>query len=154
MIIPSYPAYEFRIRNSGEDASIFCELRRRWVRLTPEEWVRQNTYQWLRLEVGYPKAMISIEKGIKVVDMARRYDLLVYDAGFRPWMMVECKAQQVKLSEDTLMQALRYNIALPVPHILITNGDGAMLFSKARSGLATSDNLPAWGEAPSDILIP
>jgi hypothetical protein len=144
MIIPSYPEHPYRIREDGSGPSIFCEMRRRWVRLTPEEWVRQNIFQWLK-QVGYPGEMISVEKGVRVVEMQKRYDLLVYDAAYKPWMMVECKAQHVRLSEDTLMQALRYNIALPVPHLMITNGDGAMVFTKTEKGLVAGGSLPAWG---------
>jgi hypothetical protein len=144
MIAPSYPDYPFRIRKDGDADTIFCELRRRWVRLTPEEWVRQNTFQWLKTVADYPGEMISIEKGIRVVDMARRYDLLVYDPDHRPWMLIECKAQSVRLGRETLMQVLRYNIALPVPYLLITNGDHIMLFRR-EDGLVAVDEMPAWG---------
>jgi hypothetical protein len=144
MIIPRYPEFRFRIKKADGTAVIFCEIRRRWVKLSPEEWVRQNTYQWLVTVVGYPKAMISIEKGIRVVDMSKRYDLLVYNHDFKPWMLIECKAQDVQLSEDTLMQVLRYNIALPVPYLFITNGDGSMIFQKTAVGLKELDMMPDW----------
>lgn len=144
MIIPAYPSYPFRIKNEQADPVVFCEIRRRWVKLTPEEWVRQNTYQWMILSLQYPKTMISVEKGIRVVEMARRYDLLIYDQDVKPWMLVECKAQSVKLDDATLMQALRYHIAVPVPYICITNGDGAMVFEKIDGRLVLREEMPGW----------
>ena len=144
MIAPSYPDHPFRIRKDGDADTIFCELRRRWVRMTPEEWVRQNTFQWLRTVAGYPAEMISIEKGIRVVGMARRYDLLVHDSHARPWMLVECKAGSVRLGRETLMQVLRYNIAIPVPYLMITNGDHVMVFAK-NEGMDLLDEMPTWG---------
>lgn len=144
MITPDYPPYPFRIKNPPEGPSVFCEIRKRWVKLTPEEWVRQNTYQWMVSVAGYPREMISIEKGIRVVEMAKRYDLLVYDASFRPWMLVECKAQTVQLTEEVLMQALRYHIAVPVPFICMTNGDRLLLFEKKEGGLVELAEMPVW----------
>ena len=142
MINPVYPEFPFRIDNTGDGTVIFCEIRRRWVKLSPEEWVRQNTYQWLIQTIMYPKQMVSIEKGIRVVEMSKRYDLLVYDADFKPWMLIECKAQSIPLSPDTLMQVLRYNIALPVPFLFITNGDQALVFEKTGTGLVELGELP------------
>ena len=144
MINPVYPEFPFKIENTGDGAMIFCEIRRRWVKLSPEEWVRQNTYQWLVQFAGYPKQMISIEKGIRVVDMTKRYDLLIYDTNFKPWMLIECKAQTIQLSSDTLMQVLRYNIAVPVPFLLITNGDNLMIFGKTGKGILELAEMPRY----------
>lgn len=144
MITPVFPAYPFQIKKLPEDTRIFCEIRRQWVVLTPEEWVRQNIYQWMRQTLQYPKEMISLEKGIKVGELSKRYDLLVYNADFNPWMLVECKAQSVTLTEDTLMQVLRYHIALPVPFLCITNGDGVMVFEKIDGRLLQMGKMPTW----------
>ena len=92
----------------------------------------------------YPKQMVSIEKGIRVVEMFKRYDLLMYDAEFKPWMLIECKAQSIPLSPDTLMQVLRYNIALPVPFLFITNGDQAHVFGKTTGGIDELEAMPLW----------
>lgn len=144
MITPAFPAYPFQIKKFPDDTRIFCEIRRQWVKLTPEEWVRQNIYQWMRQILQYPKEMISLEKGIKVGEMSKRYDLLVYNKDFKPWMLVECKAQSVVLSEDTLMQVLRYHIALPVPYLCITNGDVVMVFEKIDGRLVDLGEMPLW----------
>lgn len=144
MITPVFPAYPFQIKKLPEGTHIFCEIRRRWVKLTPEEWVRQNIFQWMRQTLQYPKEMISLEKGIRVGEMSKRYDLLVYNHDFKPWMLVECKAQSIVLSEETLMQVLRYHIALPVPFLCITNGDGVMIFEKIDGQLVDLVEMPLW----------
>ncbi|TAG99348.1 MAG: type I restriction enzyme HsdR N-terminal domain-containing protein [Sphingobacteriales bacterium] len=144
MIIPAFPAYPFQIKNLPEGAQVFCEIRKRWVKLTPEEWVRQNVFQWMKQTLQYPREMISLEKGIMVGEMAKRYDLLVYDQQFNPWMLVECKAQSVMLTEETLMQVLRYHIAIPVPYLCITNGDGVMVFEKIDGRLCPLEKMPSW----------
>lgn len=144
MITPVFPAYPFQIKKLPEGTHIFCEIRRRWVKLTPEEWVRQNIFQWMRQTLQYPKEMISLEKGIRVGEMSKRYDLLVYNHDFKPWMLVECKAQSIALSEETLMQVLRYHIALPVPFLCITNGDGVMMFEKIDGQLVPLIEMPSW----------
>jgi len=144
MITPVFPSYPFQIKNLPEGTQIFCEIRRRWVKLTPEEWVRQNIFQWMRQTLQYPKEMISLEKGIMVGEMTKRYDLLVYDQQFNPWMLVECKAQSVTLTEETLMQVLRYHIAIPVPYLCITNGDAVMVFEKIDGRLEFLAEMPLW----------
>lgn len=79
-----------------------------------------------------------------VGEMAKRYDLLVYDQQFNPWMLVECKAQSIMLTEETLMQVLRYHIAIPAPYLCITNGDGVMVFEKIEGRLVTLAEMPVW----------
>ncbi len=123
---------------------IFDEKRRQWVILTPEEWVRQNVFQWLVQDLKYPQEMIAVEKEIRLFDLVKRFDLLVYDKDFQPWMMVECKAQSVPLTQQTLMQVLRYNIAIPVPYLLIINGLQAMAFNKVEGKLVDLDLMPTW----------
>ena len=123
---------------------IFDEKRKQWVVLTPEEWVRQNTYQWLVQLLKYPQEMIAVEKEIKLFDLAKRFDMLVYDNNVQPWMMIECKAQSVPITQKTLMQVLRYNIAVPVPYLLITNGLQVRAFRKIEGKLEELDVMPEW----------
>jgi hypothetical protein len=144
MINPSYPDHPFKIKKEGEGHMIFDEKRRQWVILTPEEWVRQNVFQWLVQDLKYPQEMIAVEKEIRLFDLVKRFDLLVYDKDFQPWMMVECKAQSVPLTQQTLMQVLRYNIAIPVPYLLIINGLQAMAFNKVEGKLVDLDLMPTW----------
>lgn len=144
MITPSYPDHPFRIKKQGEGHMVFDEKRKQWVVLTPEEWVRQNTYQWLVQQLKYPPEVIAVEKEIKLFDLLKRFDMLVYDHDFQPWMMVECKAQSVPITQKTLMQVLRYNIAVPVPYLLITNGLEVRLFNKVDRKLVELNSMPDW----------
>ena len=122
MIILDFPEPYFKTRQEGDRPSIFDVIRQRWVALTPEEWVRQNIIQWLLLRKGIPKAALSVEKEIRLGSLNKRFDLIVFDRNTRPWMMVECKAENVQLNESVLMQILSYNLAMPAEYLLITNG--------------------------------
>lgn len=122
MIHPSYPHHEFRIRQQEEVHQIFCEGRRKWVKLTPEEWVRQNCYQWFIQVLQYPSSLIAIEKELDLFGLTKRFDILVYNRQHQPWMMVECKQQSQPISQKVLLQALRYTISLPVPFLILSNG--------------------------------
>jgi Type I restriction enzyme R protein N terminus (HSDR_N) len=98
MINPKYPQFEFRIRKEGDITRIFCESRKIWVRLTPEEWVRQNFFQWLVQEMKYPASMIAVEKEIRLFELNKRFDMLVYDKEHKPWMIVECRRRVCHLT--------------------------------------------------------
>ncbi len=144
MINPVYPSHPYRIKTGGEGSVIFDEIRKLWVKLTPEEWVRQNFIQWMVQVMKYPAAMIAVEKEIKVHELSKRFDILLYDRMHQPWMMVECKAQTVPITEKVLMQVLRYNIAVPVPYLVITNGVDCRVVEKAGSDIKWIDNFPAY----------
>ena len=122
MIKIAYPEPAFRTRNRQGQMELFDEIRKTWVKITPEEWVRQNFIQWLILEMKYPSAMIAVEKELMLGELKKRFDALIYNRDHEPWMMIECKAPEVDLSEKTIMQILRYNMAIPVPFLVITNG--------------------------------
>ncbi len=123
MINISYPEPAFRIKNSGGKELIFDSLRKKWLVLTPEEWVRQNFIEYLIQVKKYPSTLIATEKEIKLGDLNKRFDILIYDKEHKPWMMVECKALEIKLDDDVLQQVLRYNISVPVKYVVITNGN-------------------------------
>lgn len=123
---------------------IFDELRRLWVRLTPEEWVRQNFLQYLVQTMRYPASLIAIERELKLGELRKRFDVLVYNRQHKPWMMVECKAMEVNLDESVLQQVLRYNIAVPVPFLVVTNGHYCAGFEKRDQQLQALDILPVF----------
>ena len=122
MIKIAYPRHPFKIKNEEGKEIIFDEVRKRWTRLTPEEWVRQNFLQYLIQVKNYPISLIAVEKEINLGELKKRFDILVYNASHKPWMMVECKAMQVPLDEKVLHQLLRYNMSVPVDFLVITNG--------------------------------
>lgn len=144
MIAIDYPSYPFRIREEGGKEYIFDEMRRFWARLTPEEWVRQNFLQYLLNVKKYPASLIAVEKEIMLGELKKRYDILVFDREHRPWLLIECKAMEVSLSESVLEQVLRYHAAVPVPFLVITNGSYCMGYRKEKGQLETLKELPEY----------
>lgn len=148
MIKIEYPPYQPKIKEeqgpqgSAKKEFIFDEFRKRWVLLTPEEWVRQNFLQYLTQIKKYPASLIAIEKEIKLGDLKKRFDILVYDGDTKPWMIVECKEMNVELNKAVLDQVLRYNISLNVPYLVITNGAYCMAFNLKESQVSELDMLP------------
>ena len=97
-------------------------VRRRWVALTPEEWVRQHTIRMLHDRYNYPLELMQVEGTITVNSQSRRCDIVVYDREGKPWMIVECKQPEVPITQKVCDQACRYNTVLHVPYLLLTNG--------------------------------
>lgn len=135
MIKIGYPSHDFRIKEEDNKEWIFDELRRQWVRLTPEEWVRQNMLQYLVQVKKYPASLIAVEKEISLGDIKKRFDILVYKNAL-PWMIIECKEMNVPLTEAVLRQVLNYNIAVKADFIMITNGTDHFGFA-IQNGKAT-----------------
>jgi len=144
MIEVSYPEPAFRYRDEGGRRLIFDGIRRCWLVLTPEEWVRQNFIAFLLHRCAYPSSFVAVEKELRLNDLRKRFDLLVYDGGHQPWMLVECKAPEVPLTEEVLQQLLRYHLALPVPFLVITNGTHTLAWRKKEGRLVELDRLPDW----------
>lgn len=142
MIRIEYPAYPYRIREEEGKELIFDELRKVWIRLTPEEWVRQNFLQYLVQTMQYPASLIAVERELRLGELKKRFDILVYNRQHQPWLMVECKAMDVQLDSTVLQQVLRYNIAIPVPFMVITNGQYCAGFEKQGQQLQLIEKLP------------
>jgi hypothetical protein len=142
MIKIIYPAYQAKIKQEPGKEMIFDEVRKQWVLLTPEEWVRQNFLQYLIQVKNYPAALIAVEKEIYLGDIKKRFDIVVYDKNTQPWMLVECKEMNVELNNMVLSQALRYNINLQVPYLVITNGVFGYAFTLHNQQLEEIDVLP------------
>lgn len=145
MIKIDYPVHNFRMKKENNREMIFDESRKTWLRLTPEEWVRQNFIRYLVNTKEYPSSLVALEKKIMVGEMVKRFDILVFNKDHQPWMMVECKSTAITLNEDVLSQVLRYNIALPVQYLVITNGSYCMAFKKQDTQLLPLDEIPAFG---------
>jgi len=144
MIQIDYPGQDFKTRKEAETDFIFDELRKRWVKLTPEEWVRQNFLRYLIQVKNYPQSLIAVEREIVLGEMKKRFDILVFDHGHKPWMMIECKAMSITLSEDVLAQVLRYSISIPAPYLVITNGAYTTGWQKVERELKLLTALPDW----------
>ena len=116
------PEYDFKIKAEGETMLIFDNIRKKYVVLTPEEWVRQNFIQYLISEKKFPESLMAVEKKLSVNRQPRRFDLLVYRRNGQPFLMAEFKAPNVKITQDAFDQAVRYNMALQVGFIVVSNG--------------------------------
>ena len=142
MIKIEYPSYQPKIKSQQGKEFIYDEIRKHWIILSPEEWVRQNFLQYLIQVKKYPATLIAVEKEIKLGELAKRFDIVVYDKNTQPWIIIECKEMGVALDEQVLDQALRYNITLNVPYIVITNGTYCFGFSAKAGSLEGLNNLP------------
>ena len=127
-----FPSFEAKIDSTDGGLKIYDDVRRKYVALTPEEWVRQHCAHWL-IDKGYPLGRCSVER---VVDKSgMRYDLMWVDAELNPFMLVECKAPDVKITQDTLRQSAWYNLTLRAPYVLLTNGRSAFCAKVERDGI-------------------
>lgn len=117
--LPKYPA---RLTRRDGKPYIYDELRRKFVRLTPEEWVRQHFVHFLLDEGDYPKELMQNEVGLQLGATTKRCDTLLYDRSLRPQMILEYKAPHIPLSEAVLQQIVRYNYVLRVPYLVLSNG--------------------------------
>jgi type I restriction enzyme R protein N terminal domain protein len=122
MQILNFPLYEFRFKNSENKLYIFDIVRKKFVSLTPEEWVRQHTIQFLLKEKKYPQSLMNVEKQIQVNQLTKRYDIVVYRSDGSIFLAVECKAPQVKITQQIFDQIARYNMTLKAENLMITNG--------------------------------
>jgi hypothetical protein len=116
------PPCEFRMRYREKKPYIFDPVRRRFVLLTPEEWVRQHFIRYLIDEKKYPESLMAVEKQISLNGKLFRFDLLVYRRNGQPLLIAEFKAPDVKISQDTFDQVVRYNMALKVERVVVSNG--------------------------------
>lgn len=118
----NFPNYSFRFKNSENKVSIFDEIRKKFILLTPEEWVRQYTIQFLLQEKKYPKSYINAEKTITLNGTKKRYDLVVFKPNGELFLLVECKAPEVTITQQTFDQIARYNLKLKADYLMVTNG--------------------------------
>lgn len=144
MISIDYPLPEFKIKNENDKRYIFDAIRKVWLRLTEEEWVRQNFVSFLIRHKLYPATSFALEKELMLNDLKKRFDVLVYNKRYEPWMLIECKAPTVTLNTDVLQQVLRYNMSIPVQYLLITNGNNTYGWKKGEGELIEIKEIPLW----------
>ncbi|ESU21216.1 hypothetical protein FEDK69T_25830 [Flavobacterium enshiense DK69] len=101
---------------------MFDEIRKKFVVVTPEEWVRQHVVQFLLQQKNYSKSYINVEKSIKINGLTKRYDVVVFQPDGKIFLLVECKAPEVNISQQTFDQIARYNMTLEAKYLMVTNG--------------------------------
>ncbi len=143
MIKIVYPPYPFKIEMKDGKEHIFDPLRKKWVRLTPEEWVRQNFLQYLLQTKQYPASLIAIEKEIMMGELKKRFDILVYKKDL-PWLLVECKEMNTPVNETVFHQLLRYQSSLQASYIVITNGNETKAWATKEKEIICLDAIPGY----------
>jgi len=142
MLQINFPQHDFRIKKENNKHLIFDEVRRLWVTLTPEEWVRQNFLQYLISVKTYAASLISVEKIIKVGELKKRYDIVVYKNNL-PWMIIECKKSNIIINTAVIEQVIRYNMALSISYFVVTNGNQSFAYEVSNNTFKELGDLPA-----------
>ena len=143
MIKIEYPERKPLIKTENGKELILCAIRKSWMVLTPEEWVRQNLLIYLVDVMRYPASLMAVEKQLKLGDLKKRFDIVLYKNEL-PFLLIECKEMNVAISAKTLEQVLRYNINLRAAHFLITNGTDCFGFTNEDGRVTQLDAFPVF----------
>jgi hypothetical protein len=138
-----FPNYEPQIKTVDEKPQIWCLVRKKWVIFSKEEWVRQNWLNYLINVQQYPASLMAVEKEIHLGELKKRVDILVYKNS-TPWMLVECKEQEVPLSEQTIQQILTYQTVLQTGILIVSNGNDTRAFQITGTQIQQITNLPTY----------
>lgn len=138
------PPFEPQLKREEDRVLIFDSLRRKFLALTPEEWVRQHWINFLVEHQSFPKGLISLEKGLKYNQLQKRTDLVVFDREGKPYLLIECKAPEIELNQKVLQQALAYRSTLMTPYIILSNGVKhiSLEFEKNQEKFIQTPNFP------------
>ncbi len=118
----NFPEYNFKFKQDKKQLYIFDKFRKKWLQLSPEEWVRQNLLMYLTEKLNYPHNLIAIEKKLEIAKRKLRFDALVHNKNFEPLVIIECKAPEIKITQESFDQILTYNYIINAPYLLVTNG--------------------------------
>ena len=142
MIKVNYPTSKLKIILRDGVEKIFDPIRKRWLLLTPEEWVRQNIMQYILETKKYPASLMAIEKEVMLGELKKRCDIVLYDRNSLPWMIIECKEMKSLLDHNVVDQILRYHISLPAEFLIITSGSYTYGFKKDKHLFKEIDEFP------------
>jgi len=118
----NFPTYSFRLKNRENKRFIFDDIRKKFVVLQPEEWVRQHCINYLVVQKNYPKTLINVEKELKINALSKRYDIVIYNSDGSIHLIVECKSPKININQETFDQIARYNLTLNATYLMVTNG--------------------------------
>lgn len=138
--------HEMRTKTVNNKEQVFCAWRRRFVRLTPEEWVRQQVLESLETQCGYPHSLIAVEVPIEVAGLQKRCDAIVYSPKMQPLMLLEFKADTVPLTQQVLDQAAVYNRQLHVPYLVLSNGTQSVIARVLPNQYEYLNQIPLWSQ--------
>ncbi len=147
MISISVNQLQFRIREGSKGDEIFDPFRKKWVVITPEEWVRQNLLAYLVQQLDYPAALVSVERGIQVGELKRRFDAVVFGKNGSPWMLIECKAPGESIIDAAVGQLLAYQSVLGAGFLLLSNGQHIRCWQVINAMVTELDALPRFDKS-------
>jgi hypothetical protein len=145
MVELNLPSFECNIKNENGQQVIFDIIRKKFLVLTPEEWVRQHFIHFLINHHSYPKNLISCEQSLTYNGRSKRSDILVYDKNTKPFLLIECKAPEIKLNQEVVNQASVYNAKIKAPYLLITNGINTFCWKIKEGEFIQLKNVPDYG---------
>ena len=116
------PAFDYPLKSNENKTLIFDIIRKKYVVLTPEEWVRQHFVNYLISVKNYPVSLIAIEKQIQLHKVTKRFDILIFSNIGKPYILIECKATNVQIGQNTFDQIARYNSEIDAEFLIVTNG--------------------------------
>ena len=118
----NFPKFEYRFKSTENKVSIFDVIRKKFIILQPEEWVRQHCVHYLISVKNYPKSLINVEKELIINGLKKRYDIVVFNPDGSIHLIVECKSDTIVIDQTTFDQIARYNMALNASYLMVTNG--------------------------------
>jgi hypothetical protein len=136
-----YPEKKPSIKSENGKEFIFCLIRKKWLVITPEEWVRQNFILYLTETLQFPASLIAVEKQLLLSEVKKRFDIVVYDNQALPLILVECKEMNEPLSQSVLYQALNYFKEIQSRYLVITNGNHTIAYQKRGEAFFETDNI-------------
>jgi len=140
------PAFNYKVKQVNGKPHIFDIIRRKFILLTPEEWVRQHFIHLLITHYGYPKSLFAVETGLQYHALAKRTDIMVLSSDHLPFLLVECKAPFIKVTEATFAQISRYNFTLQPQYLAVTNGMNHYCFKATNGQVEFMDDFPVYRE--------
>lgn len=124
MQVLNFPSYHFRLKNTENSTYIFDVIRKKFVVLQPEEWVRQHVVHFLLETKGYPKSLVNVEKQILIKGLRKRYDVIVFNTTGEIDILIECKAPEVPITQGVFDQIAIYNLEVKANYLMVSNGHG------------------------------
>ena len=134
--------FQIETKRENNQSLLFDPVRKKWITLSPEELVRQHFIQYLLIKKKYPKSLIKLEHSLRLNNLNKRSDIVVYSRQGIPWILVECKKHEVVLDDKVLLQALRYHVNLNVKYIVITNGINTYCFEVNENKIFSMSEFP------------
>lgn len=144
----SLPSFDIRLKKDNDTDMVFDPIRKKYVVLTPEEWVRQHFVNYLITYLSYPRSLISVEQGLRYNSLLKRSDIVVFDRNGEPVVLVECKSVEIKLNQKVMEQALMYNRTIGATYVIVTNGleSACMAIDKENSNVDFLPTIPTYDD--------